>query len=828
MHAAPHDLLEPLTAAQREAVMHVDGPLLVLAGPGSGKTRVITHRIAWLLCQGVSPQHVLALTFTNKAAEEMKTRLARLVPNARVWVSTFHRFAAHLLREHAPLVGLEAGYSIYDTATAQQVLVQAMEETECHVVTPVQLAAAISRAKNELVLPADWARAGLHGPKADAYAHYQQLLARANAVDFDDLLMLATLMLKDHPELRAALDARHRYILVDEYQDTNLAQYLLVRAISQDYPNLAVTGDPDQSIYGWRGANLKNILEFERDYPRVRVVRLEQNYRSTQRILSAARRLISYNQLRKEKALFTENEPGLPVRLAHYSTEEREAAGIARSIADAVAAGRRRFRDFAVFYRVNALSRPIEDALRRAGIPYQVVNGLAFFDRQEVKDVLSYLMLLHNPRDNQALLRIINCPPREIGKTTIERLRAHARERGLPLLETCRQAGLIESLPKRAAVAVARFVSLYDRLAVHVHEPVEALMGHVLHETGYAEFLTGSELPEDHERLVNLQELLSLARQFDESDLEERRLEGFVESCALVNESDAWDDSADRVTLMTLHAAKGLEFPVVFIVALENNILPHERSREEEQSLEEERRLFFVGMTRAREELHLSLTYRREFRGRRGTAVPSPFLNELPLDELEKYDEGPPPPEETVGCAVPRRASEEEGLDEYRHEEPQEEVYTTNISGEDNDTTAAEGGHATACRGSRSALREDGRTATVLGPAGERAARVLPARLETAADLAAARGLRLEPRSITAAADRCSPELFYQGMIVRHPEYGLGKIVALSGSGRYRTATVAFAIGVGQQKFILAHSPLVPVGPIAQAAGQPDATSSHD
>lgn len=804
MHAAPHELLASLTPAQCEAVTHLDGPLLVLAGPGSGKTRVITHRIAWLLYQGVQPQQVLALTFTNKAAEEMKSRLARLVPDARVWVSTFHRYAARLLREHAPLVGLEAGYSIYDAATAQQVLVQAMEETGCHLDTPAQLAACISRAKSQLVQPENCGRAGLHGLRAEAYARYQQLLARANAVDFDDLLMLATLMLKDHPELRAALDARHRYILVDEYQDTNLAQYLLVRAISQDYPNLAVTGDPDQSIYGWRGANLKNILEFERDYPHVRVVRLEQNYRSTQRILSAARRLIAYNRLRKEKALFTENEPGPPVRLVHYATSDSEAAGIARVIADAVAARRRRYRDFAIFYRVNALSRTLEDALRRAGIPYQVVNGLAFFDRQEVKDVLSYLMLLHNPRDDQALLRIINCPPREIGKTTIERLRAHARQHGLPLLETCRQAGLIDALPKRAAVAVARFVSLYDRIALHVHDPVEALMGHVLHETGYMEFLTRSELPEDQERLANLQELLSLARHYDEHDLEERRLEGFVESCALVNESDAWEDAADRVTLMTLHAAKGLEFPVVFIVALENNILPHERSREDEQGLEEERRLLFVGMTRAREELHLSLTHRREFRGRRGTAVPSSFVAELPLDELEKYDEGPPPPEEVASDAAGPTTATQQIPDEYRHEEPQEVVYTPHVSSEEPQAVAA-----------------------AVQPQADSPARKPLARLETAADLAAARGLQREPPAAAAPHARCSPELFYQGMIVRHPEYGLGKIVALSGSGRYRSATVAFASGGGQQKFVLAHSPLVPMSPTAQHSSHADSSASE-
>ena len=515
------DYLDTLSEAQREAVTHRDGPLLVLAGPGSGKTRVVTCRIAELLKSGVSPRQVLALTFTNKAADEMRARVEQLVPGESVWLGTFHRFCARTLRQNASLVGLAENYTIYDTSDARKALdqaVQAAEITLTHT-TLDQIAHQISDAKNALVTPERFEprRSSPVGAiVAKAYPAYQKQLLTSNAVDFDDLLLHIAVMLQENPELRASLDERYRYILVDEYQDTNFAQYCIVRALAQDYPNLAVTGDPDQSIYGWRGANLKNILSFEHDYDQVRVVRLEENYRSTKRILRVAGALIENNKRRKAKRLFTDNEDGSRVVLATYATQREEAEGIAARIADDIQSERRRPRDFAIFYRTNALSRALEFALRDQGVPYQMIRGLEFFQRKEVKDTLAYLQLLNNPRDDVALLRVINTPTRGIGKTTLTHLTNHARRYGVPLFEAARESGLIEALSKRAAVAVAKFVAMIDHLGAHVHEPVEELLGHLLSESNIREVYEKSEDDADHERLANIEELLTAARQFDE------------------------------------------------------------------------------------------------------------------------------------------------------------------------------------------------------------------------------------------------------------------------------------------------------------------------
>ncbi len=462
--------LDSLTPAQREAVEHLDGPLLILAGPGSGKTRVITHRVANLLRHGVPARQILALTFTNKAADEMRARVEQLAPGQPVWMSTFHRFCSRLLRQYAPLVGLTENFTIYDTSDSRQALKRVLDELDfdAALYTPERLAAAISWAKNNLITAEAYQpRPGhpLGSIVARLYPAYQSRLLASSAVDFDDLLLHVATLLRENPETRATLDARFRYILVDEYQDTNLAQYTIVRALSIDEPNLAVTGDPDQSIYGWRGANLSNILDFEHDYPNVHVVKLEQNYRSTKRILRVADQLIGYNQRRKQKGLFTENDEGQSVRLVNYVTQRDEAESIAAYIADEIRAGRRRPRDFAIFYRVNALSRSLEFALRDLGVPYQMVNGLEFYQRREIKDVLAYLHLINNPRDDVSLLRVINNPPRQIGKSTLSRLAEHAARYHLSLLDAARESGLIESLNKRAAVAVAKFVALYDRLA---------------------------------------------------------------------------------------------------------------------------------------------------------------------------------------------------------------------------------------------------------------------------------------------------------------------------------------------------------------------------
>jgi DNA helicase-2/ATP-dependent DNA helicase PcrA len=746
-------LLNGLTEAQREAVVHFEGPLLILAGPGSGKTRVVTHRVAWLLKQGVPGHQILALTFTNKAADEMSRRIERLADDPSVWVGTFHRFCARLLRKYAPLVGLQENYTIYDVSDSVRALREAIGRLKIDVdrYTPDSLAKAISWAKNALIEPDQYQpRPGnvLGAVVRDLYPAYQRQLAASNAVDFDDLLLHVATLLRDNPEVRAGLDQRYRFILLDEYQDTNLAQYAIARALSIDYPNLAVTGDPDQSIYGWRGANLNNILEFERDFPEVRVVRLEQNYRSTQRILRVAAELIAHNVRRKEKGLFTENGPGTPVRLVAYSTQKTEAEGIAARIARDIHSGRRRPRDFAIFYRVNALSRALEFALRDQGVPYQMVNGLEFFQRQEIKDILAYLHLLNNPRDEVALRRVINSPPRGIGKTTVGRLSDYAVRQGLPLFEAARHGARIPSVGPRPAALLGRFVALIDRLSAAIGGPVEELLGLVLSETGYQKQLRDSEDEDDLQRLANIEELLTVARDFDERRDGDGQLEAFLEETCLVNDTDAWETDADRVTLMTLHASKGLEFPVVYVTAVEEGLLPHERSREHPEQLEEERRLLFVGITRAQQELQLSLARYRDFRGQRKLVIPSSFLMELPRMEME-VDFATT---DDVG-----RSWVEEGREEVPARPP-------------------------------------------IGPT--RSPAPFSVRLTTAAALA-------NGGQPAATVDL---EVFRQGLWVVHATHGLGQIIALSGSAARRMATIDFSPPAGRQRVLLAEGSLQPVG----------------
>ncbi len=751
----------------------MDGPLLILAGPGSGKTRVVTHRIAHLLAEGVSARQILALTFTNKAAAEMRSRVEKLAPRQPVWMGTFHGFCARLLRLNAALVGLSENYSIYDMDDSHKLLMAAIEDegVDMSHVSPDAIGHAISWAKNNLITPDRYTGSKgkqLGGIVERVYPTYQRRLLRANAVDFDDLLMHVASLLRENPEVRAKLDERYRYILVDEYQDTNLAQYAIVRALSIDHPNLAVTGDPDQSIYGWRGANLSNILEFEKDFPSVKVVRLEQNYRSTKAILRVADQLIAHNVRRKKKQLFTDNAEGAAVRLNCYPTQRDEADHIAAQIATAVHSGDRRPRDFAVFYRINALSRQIEHALREHVIPYQIVNGVEFFQRKEIKDVLAYLHLVNNPRSDVALLRIINTPTRGIGKSTIVKLQDHARKNSLPLLDAAREAGLVEGLAKKSAVAVAKFVAMFDRLGEVATAHVEAIVGRVLSESEYEEVLKNSEAEDDQERLANLQELLTAAREFDMRNHGQGHLEQFLEETSLVADTDAWESESDKVTLMTMHAAKGLEFPVVFIIACEQGLLPHERSRNDEEKVEEERRLLFVGITRAEEELQLSYADYRMFRGMAAPTIPSPFLMELPRDEMQLSSSitSRPRVKDWEESQLPRDEAElshDEGdasfdVDDFSQVEPAESK--------------------------------------------KKKVPLLVSGVTTAASLLAEQenGVRRYP-----------PSMFKHGMTVEHREYGIGTIISLSGEGPKRRATVRFSSSTGEKIFVLLHANLQPV-----------------
>ncbi|HYO25112.1 MAG TPA: UvrD-helicase domain-containing protein, partial [Lacipirellulaceae bacterium] len=487
-------LLQSLNPAQVEAVRHVDGPMLVLAGPGSGKTRVVTHRIAHLLHQGVRGRQILALTFTNKASEEMRNRVHDLAPGERVWVSTFHRFGARLLREYASYVGLQPNFTIYDADDARATLRRVIEAGNIRTAhyTPERIASAISAAKNKLVTAERYEpRVGspLSHVVAAVYPAYQQRLLASSAVDFDDLLLHVANLLYQNAEVRAELDERFRYVLVDEYQDTNHAQYVMLRALSVDYPNLAATGDPDQSIYGWRGADINNILQFEADFPGVKVVRLEQNYRSTKNVLRVADQLIRSNLRRKAKALFTENEEGPAVRLVEYSTQDDEARSIAEQIADQIAAGTHRPKDFAIFYRVNALSRSLERALREFSVPYQMIRGQEFYQRKEIKDVLAYCQLINNPRDDQAVLRTINTPARGIGKKTVDRVGEYAYLHGVSILDACRAAAQVPGLNPRTAKKVLDYAAMIDRFGLLAAAPLEEILGNVLTETKYRETL---------------------------------------------------------------------------------------------------------------------------------------------------------------------------------------------------------------------------------------------------------------------------------------------------------------------------------------------------
>jgi len=762
-------LFESLNDAQCDAVRHTEGPLLVLAGPGSGKTRVVTHRIAHLLREGIPASHILALTFTNKAADEMSARVEQLAPGEPVWVSTFHRFGARLLRHYAEYVGLTPNFTIYDASDARQTIKRVIEAGNINTMhyTPDRIAAAISTAKNKL-LTVDRYEPSPGSPLsqivAEVYPAYQQRLLASSAVDFDDLLLHVAQLLYQNAEVRAALDERYRYIMVDEYQDTNQAQYVMLRALSVDYPNLAATGDPDQSIYGWRGADINNILRFESDYPNVHLVRLEKNYRSTKRILRVADQLIGFNLQRKKKSLFTDNVAGSAVRLVEYATQDVEASGIASQIAAEIAAGNRRPRDFAIFYRVNALSRVLERALRVAGVPYQIVRGQEFYQRKEIKDILAYCQLINNPRDDQAVLRSINTPPRGIGRKTIDRLNEHAYARGLPLLDAAREAARIDGLAARSGKRIAEYVALMDRLAKLANGDMEEILGTILSETGYREQLAESETEEDLNRLANIEELLTDARQFDENNPGGGYLETYLENAWLVNETDDWQAETDKVTLMTLHAAKGLEFPVVFLIAVEQGLLPHERSTKDKSQLEEERRLTFVGITRAQQQLQLSYAVRRDFRGQRRYAVPSSFLLEMPRDEMELVQVSPAEP----------------AWEELPWEEEAEAILDAPLAQYDLESTAASSANEPSSAGWRISASQVTTAAKLAGDA-----------IETKAPI--------------------PPDEFVQGMSVLHPKHGPGKIVAISGSGKNRRATVRFATA-GEKRFILAHSPLQPTG----------------
>ncbi|MDR2642454.1 MAG: UvrD-helicase domain-containing protein [Planctomycetaceae bacterium] len=642
----PEYLLDGLNPSQREAVLFKEGPMLVLAGPGSGKTRVVTHRVAALLHQGVPASSIIALTFTNKAADEMNNRLRNLVPDQFVWIGTFHKFCAKLIRYYADITPLGQNFTIYDADESESVVKNIISNMQLPPgVNVSKIAAAISWAKNNLVgcdeyVPRLNSQLGMI--TKEVYPLYQQELYRANAADFDDLLVHVAKLLMENQNVRDSLANRFKYILIDEYQDTNTVQYVIAKTLSYKNRNLSVTGDPDQSIYGWRGANIQNILDFEKDFPDAKVVRLELNYRSTPEVLAVADSVIVNNIYRKPKVLLPNKSKGNPIRVSKCYDQNDEAESIAVEIAREVNAGVWKPSDYAIFYRTNSLSRNLEHALRRNEVPFQLVRGLEFFNRKEVKDIIAYLRLIYNPSDVVSFVRVINEPVRGIGKTTIKKISQLAEGRKLSMLDAAVELCNSAAVNSKTAAAIKRFVGMIVKFsdAMNKDYPVAAIIELVLTETSYRSQFDPDESEEDRTRLQNIDELLAEAYEFDQRELDEGEsgLEKFLEQVSLVSDVDGLDQATDKVSLMTLHAAKGLEFPVVYIIGLEDGILPHDRVQNDMQ-VEEERRLFFVGITRAKNELRLSRVARRGFRGMLTTAIASRFLMELPKNETVKYHE---------------------------------------------------------------------------------------------------------------------------------------------------------------------------------------------
>lgn len=871
------DLFNGLNPQQAEAVRHTEGPLMILAGPGSGKTRVVTHRIAYMIQQGIPADRILALTFTNKAANELSQRIQKLVPGTFVWAGTFHRFCSRLLRQYGAFVGLKENFSILDMDDAGKLFNQAFDESGINdgFVSSSAVQAEISKAKNALILPEEYqARPGNPVGKIvqKVYPVYQRKLLACNSVDFDDLLLWVAVVLQENEELRERLDERFAYIMVDEYQDTNLAQYAIVRGLSNRCPNLAVTGDPDQSIYGWRGANIGNILGFERDFPQVQVVRLEQNYRSTQTILQVADRLIGHNRLRKEKRLIPTLDVGNPVRLKISASPQSEADWVANEIAQRVAEGIWEPKDIAVFYRANWLSRNLEHEFTAAGVPYQLVNGFEFYQRKEVKDLVAYMRLVVNPQNDVALERVINSPARKIGKVTLDRIRGIAAEQGVSLLDACHHVALHPEIAGRGGSQVREFVQQINEIHKVSWDSVRKVLEAILAATGYARILEADQSEISTERLGNIDELLVAAEEYDKQHPEDGGLEAYLETAALTSDTDKMSNDANQVKMMTMHAAKGLEFPCVYIVGLEEGILPHDRSRDDDRQLEEERRLFFVGITRAQKELTLCQCEGRARRGAFGPSPASSFLTEVRGPELEVLRHSPtfrtsprglldlPPsvrpvkrdwvadecggetirldgdtesqpwPDDTErsdSSRVPRSEKptrQPPDPDQFPDTDFDTIAFDADDAADDNTchpdfdgTGRPRSDGATSQRpggGSRTNARPGNGSAP---PAGDGPGRRALPNIGLASAMFATDDANPTVTDARLPAGEASPQpqvsgekKFTVGGLVQHPEYGPGKVVALDGSAQKQMVSVYF-FSVGQKKFRAKFCDLQPV-----------------
>jgi DNA helicase-2/ATP-dependent DNA helicase PcrA len=740
-------LLNHLNPDQKTAVLHGEGPLLILAGAGSGKTRVIVHRIAYLIKElGIPPWQILAVTFTNKAAGEMKERVRKLLGSGELpLISTFHSACVRILRRDIRHLGYDSNFTIYDDKDSEKLIKEILGEMNIDEKKyPAKMfAAAIDDCKNAGKSPDDMSGGDYFQERVNrVYAVYQERLRKSNALDFNDLVLVTVRLFETVPEVLERYRERYRWILVDEYQDTNVIQYRLVKLLAGSRMNLCVVGDDDQSIYRWRGADIRNILNFEKDFPGVRVVKLQQNYRSTGNILSAAGKVVEINRGRKGKTLWTENPSGERITYRRLETDWEEANFVCREIGDftrkGVALG-----EMAVFYRTNAQSRVIEEMLLREGIQYHMVGGMRFYARMEIKDILAYLKVLDNPSDEIALKRIINTPPRGIGHSTIDKVAALAAERSLTFYEALKLAAESAVLTSAAGKKVAAFIAMIQRFrGMTETSPLADLASCIIQETGYADRLTEERSEEARDRLSNLRELLAALEEF-EQESGEGSLSAFLEQVALIADTDTDDGTKDSVTLMTLHSAKGLEFPVVFMIGMEEKLFPHVRSLEDPEQMEEERRLCYVGMTRAMEHLFLTNARRRRTFGQEQFNPPSRFIGDIPKELLDLEEEYQP----VFGFGYDRGPQEAgESMSDVRHAAP-----------------STPPGHNL-----ESVFTSDGANRVV------QEVEVIPDETE---------------------------EVFV-GMKVRHGKFGVGTIRLLEGKGDDRKAVVWFN-SVGQKKLLL-------------------------
>ncbi len=770
---APSDeagvILAGLNPVQQTAVTATDGPVLIIAGPGSGKTRTVAHRIAYLLAVGkAAPWQILALTFTNKASREMRERIQKLVGETAakgMWMGTFHSVFSRVLRREAGHIGYSSDFSIYDTDDSERILRELMNRFN---VDPKQftvrsMQSCISSAKNSLVPPAQYAKLAASPPQEKAallYGPYQEALRKSNAMDFDDLLIKPIELFDRHPEVLAAYQERWRYLHIDEYQDTNHAQYMLARQLSGRHQNLCVVGDDAQSIYAFRGADIGNILSFQRDFPNATVVRLEQNYRSTGHILRMADSIIRHNQDQLEKTLWTDNREGDPILLMEALSEKDEAQKIERAIRDLQVRLGHPYRDFAVLYRTNAQSRSLEEAFRRAGVPYKVVGGVSFYQRREIKDVLAYLRLVVNPHDTASLRRVINYPTRGIGDKTLEDLTAFAVREGLTLwqaLETVETLGL----PPRAAASIIRFRTMIERyaaLAASGTASADAVARDLIEETGVMKGFREENTQESLMRWENVQELISAIAEYAQAAAE-ATLSTFLQEVSLLTDADNETADDNKVTLMTLHASKGLEFPVVFVTGLEEGLFPLSNASQDRKDLEEERRLLYVGVTRAQDRVYISYARSRFRYGEQQPCVRSRFLDEVDPSLLRTE----------AGQSFEARPDrfQMSGGPAFSYEKTDPYYYRKNLRGE----------AAAPAKGKPAAPRAPGRspapTRQVVYDEGEASVRT--------------------------------------GARVMHPHFGEGKVIAVEGAGDMAKATVFFPTA-GQKKLVLKFARLQVVG----------------